>query len=116
LVSSNHKCLWQTIWQILAGDFAQLPPTGGVLLYSNNISKFKNTNISPQEQENTIGKILWSQITTVVILKQNMRQKSQSQDDAKLRCALENMHYKDCTEDDILFLWTHIASAGKDSP
>jgi len=101
---------------LLAGDFAQLPPTGGVPLYSNNVSKFKNTSMSPREQENTIGKILWNQITTVVILKQNMRQQSQSQDDAKLRCALENMCYKDCTEDDILFLQTRIAGSGKNSP
>jgi len=101
---------------ILAGDFAQLPPTGGVPLYSNNVSKVKNTSMSPREQENTIGKILWSQITTVVILKQNIRQQAQTPDDAKLRNALENMCYKDCTEDDINFLQTHIAGSGQNSP
>ena len=101
---------------ILAGDFAQLPPTGGVPLYSNNVSKVRNTSMSPREQENTIGKILWNQITTVVILKQNMRQQSQTSDDAKLRTALENMRYKDCTKNDIEFLRTRIASSGPDSP
>jgi len=101
---------------ILAGDFAQLPPTSGAALYSNNVSKVRNTSMSPREQENTIGKILWNQITTVVILKENMRQKSQSQADKKLRVALENMHYKDCTENDIEFLRTRIAGTMEPAP
>ena len=32
---------------ILAGDFAQLPPTSGAALYSNNVSKVKNMSMSP---------------------------------------------------------------------
>ena len=38
-----------------------------------------------------------------------MRQNRQSDDDTKLRVALENMRYKACTPDDILFLRTRIS-------
>jgi len=54
-------------------------------------------------QESAIGKALWHQVTTVVILRENMRQKSQSPEDAKFRKALENMRYKACTQEDIEF-------------
>ncbi len=40
-----------------------------------------------------------------------MRQRSQSADDAKLRTALENMRYKDCTDDDITFLKSRVSNA-----
>ena len=53
---------------------------------------------------------------TVVILKENMRQKSQTKADKKLRAALENMCYKDCTEDDIEFLRTHIVGSKDPAP
>ena len=45
-----------------------------------------------------------------------MRQKSQSQADKKLRVALENMRYKDCTENDIEFLRTRIAGTMEPAP
>jgi len=91
---------------ILAGDFAQLPPTNGSALYSNAVSKIQNTSMSKRDQESTIGKILWHQITTVVILTQNMRQTEMSEDDKKFRTALSNMRYAACTEDDLEFLKT----------
>ncbi|KAF9470389.1 hypothetical protein BDN70DRAFT_821438, partial [Pholiota conissans] len=62
--------------------------------------------MTPRQQESTIGKLLWQQITTVVILKENMRQRSQTPEDAKLRTALENMRYGACTPADIAFLRT----------
>jgi hypothetical protein len=40
--------------------------------------------MSKGDQESAIGKILWHQITTVVILTQNMRQTEMSEDDKKL--------------------------------
>ncbi|KAF5372660.1 hypothetical protein D9615_009864 [Tricholomella constricta] len=76
---------------IFAGDFAQLPPVKGkeaVSLYSRTAGR-KGRSIA--EQESGMGKVLWHQVTTVVILRKNMRQVSQSDDDAKLRTALENM-------------------------
>ena len=71
---------------IFAGDFAQLPPAGnGYSLYSGNIGSVMHTTQSHHQQECVIGKALWHQITTVVILRENMRQKSQSTEDGKFR-------------------------------
>jgi len=53
---------------------------------------------------------LWHQVTTVVILWKNMRQKKQTPEDAKFCTALENMRYKACTPTDIAFLQTLISS------
>jgi hypothetical protein len=91
---------------ILAGDFAQLPPTNGSPLYSNVVSKDQTNSMSKRDQESTIGKILWHQMTTVVILTQNMRQTEMSEEDKKFRIALSNMRYAACTSDDLEFLET----------
>ena len=95
---------------VFCGDFAQLPPAVGgehVSLYSRTIGTFATDKKS---QEEAIGKALWHQITRVVILRENMRQKKQSPEDANLRTALENMRYKSCTAADIKFLRTRISS------
>src|SRR5207253_5799052 len=60
---------------IFAGDFAQLPPVGGASLYSGAFNPQSNTKINPHYQEAAIGKAIWHQVTTVVILRENMRQK-----------------------------------------
>ena len=96
---------------VFSGDFAQLPPAIGgekVSLYSRVIGTVASDRKS---QEEAIGKALWHQITTVVVLRQNMRQRTQSAEDAKLRTALENMRYKACTAEDICFLRTRILSS-----
>jgi len=96
---------------VFSGDFAQLPPAIGgekVSLYSRVIGAIASDRKS---QEEAIGKALWHQITTVVILRKNMRQCTQSTEDAQLRTALENMRYKACTSEDICFLRTRISSA-----
>ena len=41
----------------------------------------QNKNMSKRDQESTIGKILWHQLMTVVILTQNMRQTEMSEAD-----------------------------------
>lgn len=95
---------------VFAGDFAQLPPAIGgehISLYSRSIGTHSTKLV---DQEQAIGKALWHQITTVVILRQNMRQRSQSADDNKFRTALENMRYKACTPDNIAFLKTRVSS------
>jgi hypothetical protein len=69
----------------------------------------KNTT-SLCDQEALIGKALWHQVTTIVILHQNMHQCSQSKDDAKFCEALSNMRYKACTLADIAFLKTQVSS------
>ena len=94
---------------IFSGDFAQLPPAVGgenVSLYSRSIGSV-STDIKSQEE--AVGKALWHQITTVVVLCKNMRQNRQSDDNTKLRVALENMRYKVCKPDDIAFLRSRIS-------
>lgn len=89
---------------ILAGDFAQLPPIAkSSQLYNLKYSSLPKAATN-YEQECVIGKLLWQQVTIVVILKQNMRQTSQSNLDKKFRTCLENMRYGACTDDDIAFL------------
>ena len=92
---------------VFAGDFAQLPPAGGgesTSLYSGSIGTQIFSGMSHYGQESAIGKALWHQVTTVVILHQNMRQTTQTEDDGKFCTALENMCYKACTLEDITFL------------
>jgi len=101
---------------IFAGDFAQLKPVGGAPLYSNMVGTCLEASQKPQGQQSAIGKALWHQVTTVVILRQNMRQTTQSVNDAKLRTALENMRYGACTPEDILFLRTRIAGKRPEQP
>jgi hypothetical protein len=87
---------------VFAGDFAQLPPAIGgenISLYSQFIGARSSDKKS---QEESIGKALWHQVTTVVILCQNMCQQKQSEDDNKFCTALENMRYKSCTFEDII--------------
>ena len=95
---------------LFAGDFAQLPPPVGgenVSLYSRMVGRY-GTKLKWQEE--ALGRALWHQVTTVVILRQNMRQTQQTESDDKLRRALVNMRYKDCTLEDIQFLRTRISS------
>ena len=47
---------------------------------------------------------------SVVILRENMRLQTQTQEDKELRQALENMHYKACTPADLAFLRTRVSS------
>jgi len=74
------------------------------------------SRMSVKGQEAAIGKALWHQVTTVVILRENMRQRTQTPEDAKLRTALENMRYAACTPEDIKFLKTRIAGRRPDQP
>jgi Helitron helicase-like domain at N-terminus/PIF1-like helicase len=94
---------------ILAGDFAQLPPVGQPTLYSKSIGTKRSMEHSILQQEASIGKAIWHEFTTVVVLRKNMRQNSQTQEDNKLRKALENLRYKACTKSDVTFLKTLVA-------
>ncbi|KAF5385898.1 hypothetical protein D9615_002210 [Tricholomella constricta] len=101
---------------IFAGDFAQLPPAMGgeaISLYSRTVGE---GGVSLRNQESAIGKALWHQVTTVVILRQNMRQSIQSAEDTKLRKALENMRYKSCTPEDLIFLRSRVSSKSPGKP
>ena len=101
---------------MFAGDFAQLAPVKGASLYSGSIGTQLISGLDSRGQESAIGKALWHQITTVVILRENMRQKYQSLEDAKLRTALENMRYAACTAEDIKFLKSRVAGKRPEQP
>ncbi|KAF5350751.1 hypothetical protein D9758_010326 [Tetrapyrgos nigripes] len=97
---------------IFAGDFAQLPPAIGgenVSLYSHTIGS------SSSDQQASIGKYLWHQVNTVVLLKRNCQQTGNSEKDVKFRKALENMRYKQCTTEDITFLRSLISDPSNNS-
>ncbi|KIJ96961.1 hypothetical protein K443DRAFT_75495, partial [Laccaria amethystina LaAM-08-1] len=96
---------------IFAGDFAQLMPC-----YNGNVGTSVDASMSEHGQQSAIGKALWHQVTTVVILQKNMRQNTQSVEDAKLRTALENMRYAKCTADDIKFLRSCITGRQPNQP
>jgi hypothetical protein len=109
-VMNRHDIPFGGMNMIFAGDFAQLPPPMGgenVSLYSRTIG-LQATSVRAQEE--AIGRGIWHQFTTVVILRKNMRQKGNTKEDNKLRTALENMRYKDCTLEDIHFLRSRITS------
>ena len=76
---------------MFAGDFAQLPPVGGkaISLYSGSIGTQIFSGLSHNGQESSIDKALWNQVTTVVILRENIRQKTQTPADAKFHQGLE---------------------------
>lgn len=95
---------------ILAGDFAQLPPTKGLSLYHHKVTSVLHKTNSVNDQIQTMGKMIWHMFTTVVILRQNMRQKSQSENDKKFRTLLENLRYRACTEEDIELLRSRITT------
>jgi hypothetical protein len=80
---------------IFARDCAQLPLVIGHEHGSRYSRTVRNNATSLRDQEAAIA--LSHQVTTVVILCQNMRQRTQSTDDAKFREALSNMRYKACT-------------------
>src|SRR6202050_1337803 len=104
---------------IFSGDFSQLPPVNGgesSSLYSGSVGTQIYSGLTHYGQESAIGKALWHQVTTVVILRENMRQKLQSLKDTKFCKALENMCYKACTKDDIDVLRTCITGPGIDKP
>ena len=104
---------------IFAGDFAQLPPVLGgesCALYSGLVGSGLHSSLTHYVQESAIGKALWHQITTVVILQKNMHHVTQSSEDHRFRMALDNMRYRSCTSDDLLFLRTRIVGTSSSHP
>ncbi len=101
---------------IFAGDFAQLLPVIG----AENAALYRPDNgmyaMNKKGQEAALSKAIWHQIMTVVILRQNMRQNTQSADDGKMRTALVNMRYKMCTAANISFLRTRICNVSECAP
>ncbi|TFK57788.1 hypothetical protein BDN72DRAFT_782854, partial [Pluteus cervinus] len=101
---------------IFAGDFAQLPPVHGKegsALYSFDAGK-KGTYL--KDQQKALGKAMWHQVTTVVMLRQNMRQSSNSPEDHRFRTALSNLRYKACTMEDLEFLQERVHTLHEGGP
>ncbi|KAK0225729.1 hypothetical protein IW262DRAFT_1446676 [Armillaria fumosa] len=67
-------------------------------------------------QDSALEKAIWHQVTTVVILHENMCQQSQTEDDSKLWTALSNMRYKACTVQDIEFLASQVCGSSLVAP
>ena len=67
-----------------------MPPVFGSALYTGDLGTQSKSRMSVIGQESAIGTVLWHQVTTVVILRENMRQQSQTLADAKMCTALES--------------------------
>lgn len=96
---------------ILCGDFAQLPPVKGYPLYSRSVSLRQSACQTVGEQENTIGKMIWMQFTTVVTLRLNMRQTGLSTNDVHFREALQQLRFRACTAEDRALIRSRIAGS-----
>ena len=85
-------------------------------LYSGIVGNRSYSSLTHYDQESAIGKALWHQITTVVILRKNMQQTTKSIQDHRFWLALDNMCYRSCTNDDLTCLWTRIVGPLKEQP
>ncbi|KAI3998452.1 hypothetical protein K525DRAFT_214639 [Schizophyllum commune Loenen D] len=102
---------------IFAGDFAQLPPVQGLKLYDRKVqTDVERKRMSLAVQMNIIGKAMWHQVTTVVILTENMRMKKATLADRAMAAALANMRYAACTMADIEFLLSRVVGRSPRAP
>ncbi|OJT04379.1 hypothetical protein TRAPUB_4922, partial [Trametes pubescens] len=98
IIDSGHTFAGKRV--ILAGDFAQLAPAGkSPPLYSTSVGPW-SSSASASAQNNAIGKALWHQFTTVVLLRENMRQTGMSDEDCRYRVALDNLRHCCLTAED----------------
>jgi hypothetical protein len=79
-----HGDSFGSLSMVVAGDFAQLPPMTGPSLYSEKVTLQVSDAMDQRTQNAVMGKTLWHQFNTVVILRQNMRQPEQTPEDYKL--------------------------------
>lgn len=97
---------------IVAGDFAQLPPVGETRLYAwVNVSK-SAAAAKLSVQQLVIGKLLWLMFTSVVLLDNNMQQRS-SENGAFLSL-LTRLRSGECTQDDFELLNSRLLSTYTD--
>ena len=99
---------------VLAGDFCQLPPAapGSFSLYTGvKFNGTKNAHIDAAG-----GLAIWQLFTTVVILRDNMRQNGMSIPDKLLRTALSNVRLHACTDADMALLDSRSIQSSSDAP
>jgi len=121
---SSHTCkglnefgmpLWWNQYDICR-DFAQLPTCICSPLYSGSVGNSADVTYDCSRSASCHLNALWHQVTTVVILRENMRQKTQTPEDAKFTLLLlKHMRYAACTPEDI-FLKTQIAGKSPEQP
>lgn len=101
---------------VVCGDFGQLPPAGrcAVPLYNSSVRSKSGT--SKHNQHSVMGIALWHTFTTVIFLRENMRQKGMSETDKLFRVALENMRLGACTPSDLALLRTRVSDGSPLSP
>src|SRR6202011_5298661 len=73
---NEYDMSYGRINMIFSGDFAQMPSVFGSPLYSGTVGTQLMSHMTVQGQQAAIGKALWHQVTTVVILRENMRQRT----------------------------------------
>ncbi|KAJ3551661.1 hypothetical protein NM688_g4575 [Phlebia brevispora] len=101
---------------IIAGDFAQLPPPGDEHpLYSCKVGVQSSAEYC-SGQKASMGRAVWHYFTSVILLRQNMRQKSAKAEDRAFGTALQNMRYGACTAEDVRLLKSRICSIAPGRP
>ena len=88
----------------------------GSTLYDYQVGHTVYTTNSHFKQEGSIGKAVWHQFTIVVILRENMQQKSLSSEDIQLQICLKNLQYRAYTQEDIALLESRIAGKSANRP
>ncbi|KAJ7779992.1 hypothetical protein B0H16DRAFT_1219120, partial [Mycena metata] len=73
-VAKGNDLAFGGISVVFAGDFAQLPPVGQKRLYAHLDKATISSAGTKQGQKIVFGKLLWLSVTSVVFLRQIMRQ------------------------------------------
>lgn len=94
---------------IFAGDFCQLKPVMDTSLFASTyeLTGTYRDSQTPQGQNKLIGKQLWSNITSVIMLHRSMRQRGDS--NKEFRELLSCLRYGNCTSRDVELLRSRIA-------
>lgn len=93
---------------VLAGDFAQLPPVGQTKLFAKLNTGMVARGGTSSGQKNILGKLLWLQVDTVVLLHQQMRQSGPL--NRNFVDLLERLRVGKCSDDDYSLLESRLAA------
>ncbi|KAJ3513183.1 hypothetical protein NMY22_g15115 [Coprinellus aureogranulatus] len=106
----------QNLYSISAklAEIKNFTPTFGTNLYDTKIETKIYGNMGQYAIYGILGKLLWHEVTVVVILVQNMRQKTQTKEDKSLRDMLVNMRYAECTQENLAFLKSRMVNGMDD--
>lgn len=105
---SNRDALFGGINVIFFGDFAQLPPVGDARLLSKLNTRLPSQGGTFRGQRQILGKLLWLQVTTVVLLTESMRQAGST--NLAFVDLLGRLRWGRCNADDFHLLRTRLAA------